>query len=202
MYDLSNQSRSDSYCEIQWENGDFAINSAGQVYDRNLLAQANTVKLSAIFKKYNIIIDSYNKTISCPLPNHSKDSTPSFKYYPDTNSFYCFGCKSGVSPIHFVSLMENCTQIEAAQKLINDFNTTIPTKKLSDINIKDSILTLSTIIRETYQKYECYPKKIKELDKICLAFDNIVSSYNEPIVEKSEIFQRVIDKIKERIDNI
>ena len=31
---------------------------------------------------------------SCPLPGHS-DSTPSFYVYPETRSWYCFGCAKG-----------------------------------------------------------------------------------------------------------
>lgn len=30
----------------------------------------------------------------CKCPLHDED-TPSFKYYPETNTFYCFGCNTG-----------------------------------------------------------------------------------------------------------
>jgi CHC2 zinc finger len=33
-------------------------------------------------------------TARCPLPNH-EDKVPSFVVYPETNSFFCFGCLRG-----------------------------------------------------------------------------------------------------------
>lgn len=38
-------------------------------------------------------VDFENKPVVC-CPLHDED-TPSFRYYPDTSSFYCFGCQKG-----------------------------------------------------------------------------------------------------------
>lgn len=38
-------------------------------------------------------VDFDNKPVVC-CPLHDED-TPSFRYYPDTHSFYCFGCQKG-----------------------------------------------------------------------------------------------------------
>ena len=42
-------------------------------------------------------VDFENKpTCKCPIHN---EQTPSMRYYPDSNSFYCFGCGAGGSVI-------------------------------------------------------------------------------------------------------
>ena len=50
----------------------------------------------------------------CPF--HS-EKTPSFVVYPDTKSFYCFGCGAGGSVITFVSKLENLTYHETIEHL-------------------------------------------------------------------------------------
>lgn len=50
----------------------------------------------------------------CPF--HS-EKTPSFVVYPDTKSFYCFGCGTGGSVITFVSKLENLTYRETIEML-------------------------------------------------------------------------------------
>ncbi len=50
----------------------------------------------------------------CPFHN---EKTPSFVVYPNTRSFYCFGCGAGGSVITFVSRMENLTYREALETL-------------------------------------------------------------------------------------
>ena len=44
-----------------------------------------------------------NLTGLCPF--HS-EKTPSFTVYPDTQSFYCFGCDAGGDAITFMKKME------------------------------------------------------------------------------------------------
>lgn len=48
----------------------------------------------------------------CPFHN---EKTPSFTVYPDTRSFYCFGCGAGGDVISFVRRIENLDYIEAVK---------------------------------------------------------------------------------------
>lgn len=50
----------------------------------------------------------------CPFHN---EKTPSFVVYPNTRSFYCFGCGAAGTAITFVSKMENLTYYEALEAL-------------------------------------------------------------------------------------
>lgn len=48
----------------------------------------------------------------CPFHN---EKTPSFTVYPESRSFYCFGCGAGGDVISFVRRMENLDYIEAVK---------------------------------------------------------------------------------------
>ncbi|MDL2215982.1 DNA primase [Ruminococcaceae bacterium OttesenSCG-928-N02] len=50
----------------------------------------------------------------CPFHN---EKTPSFTVYPDTNSFYCFGCGAAGDVIGFVRKMNNLDYVEAVKFL-------------------------------------------------------------------------------------
>ncbi len=48
----------------------------------------------------------------CPFHN---EKTPSFTVYPDTNSFYCFGCGAGGDVISFIRRIDNFDYVEAVK---------------------------------------------------------------------------------------
>ena len=50
----------------------------------------------------------------CPFHN---EKTPSFTVYPETQSFYCFGCGAGGDAIGFVKRIENLDYIDAIKTL-------------------------------------------------------------------------------------
>ena len=52
----------------------------------------------------------------CPFHN---ERTPSFVIYPDSNSFYCFGCNKGGNSINYVMLLNECGFVDAVKYLIN-----------------------------------------------------------------------------------
>jgi DNA primase len=62
---------------------------------------------------------------SCPF--HS-ETDASFTISPDKNIFYCFGCHSGGDVISFIAKIENLSQIEAVQFLVDKYNIEIPSE--------------------------------------------------------------------------
>lgn len=50
----------------------------------------------------------------CPFHN---EKTPSFTVYPETNSFYCFGCGAGGDAVRFLRNIENLDYIDAVKIL-------------------------------------------------------------------------------------
>ncbi len=59
----------------------------------------------------------------CPF--HS-EKTPSFTVYPESSSFYCFGCGAGGDVFTFTSLIENLDYIEAVKLLAERSGLTLP----------------------------------------------------------------------------
>ncbi len=59
----------------------------------------------------------------CPF--HS-EKTPSFTVYPDTQSFYCFGCGAGGDVITFVRQIENLDYVEAVKFLADKAGLPMP----------------------------------------------------------------------------
>lgn len=54
------------------------------------------------------------KTLTGLCPFHN-EKTPSFTVYPDTRSFYCFGCGAGGDVITFIRRIENLDYIDAVK---------------------------------------------------------------------------------------
>ncbi len=59
----------------------------------------------------------------CPF-HHEK--TASFTVSPHREIFYCFGCNAGGDVISFIAKAENCSQIEAAKQLAQQYNLDVP----------------------------------------------------------------------------
>lgn len=61
----------------------------------------------------------------CLCPFHS-EKTPSCTVYPDTNSFFCFGCGAGGDAITFIRKIENLEYIEAVKLLAERCGMSLP----------------------------------------------------------------------------
>lgn len=77
------------------------------------LRDANDI--TAAFGTY-VNLKKRGRTYVCNCPFHS-EKTPSCTIFPDTQSFYCFGCGAGGDVITFIMRMENLPYIEAVRLL-------------------------------------------------------------------------------------
>ena len=59
----------------------------------------------------------------CPFHG---EKTPSFTLYPETSSFYCFGCGAGGDVITFIKRIENLDYIDAVRFLADRAGMKLP----------------------------------------------------------------------------
>lgn len=65
----------------------------------------------------------------CPFHG---EKTPSFTVYPETSSFYCFGCGVGGDVFTFTGLIENLDYIESIKHLAEKSGVTLPDSGYDD----------------------------------------------------------------------
>ena len=65
----------------------------------------------------------------CPFHG---EKTPSFTVYPDTRSFYCFGCGAGGDVITFIKKIENLDYLDAVKFLADRAGMTMPQRETND----------------------------------------------------------------------
>ncbi len=76
----------------------------------------------------------------CPFHN---EKTPSFTVYPETSSYFCFGCGAGGDVIGFIRNIENLDYIEAVKFLADRAGIKMPEDNYSD--------TVSNLRRRVYE---------------------------------------------------
>ena len=70
-------------------------------------------------------------TYSCRCPFHS-ERTPSFHVYPDTQSYYCFGCGAGGDVVTFIRQIENLDYMESVRFLAQRAGMAMPEDRNDD----------------------------------------------------------------------
>lgn len=88
------------------------------------LRESNDI-VSAFSMYVNLKKRGRNHVCNCPF--HS-EKTPSCTIFPDTQSFYCFGCGAGGDVITFTMKMENLGYIEAVRLLAQRCGMELPTE--------------------------------------------------------------------------
>jgi len=175
-----------------------------------LIEKANTVPLAKIFSHYNIYCNSANHTIRCPFKSHSNghESTGSFNFYSQTNSFHCFGCKKGgpfAHAVHFVSFMEGVSKEVAAYKVIEIFGSTIagvPQNIIAPADFDerlDIMLDLSNAVRQFRQDNSNSENSSMYIESACKRFDQVYSNLDKENKVNNIALKRIVGQLKEYI---
>ena len=91
----------------------------------------------------------------CPFHN---EKTPSFTVYPESNSFYCFGCGAGGDVITFVRRMENLDYIEAVKAVAQMAGVSMPEDGYDDTLSKQRLRLLNANREAARFYHECLMK--------------------------------------------
>ncbi len=201
MRTLPNTSRSNSTSETPGDSGDIAEAFTGKDYYQELINRANTVPLVKLFKQYTVRLDSYNRKTTCPFKSHKggRETTPSFWYYPDTNTFYCFGCKKGTRPCDFVAEMNRSTKVQAAHKLLEMFESDVDEDNIYDresfSKMLEIMMDFSNTVREFYQTYPTEEARVY-VEVACKKYDALNLKHKF----ENEALSRTVEQLKEYIN--
>ena len=208
MRDLSNSTGSFGYGEISGEIGDATASptsTTGKDFFKDLIHRANTVPLIRVFKYYGIRLDAIHNKSVCPFKSHKggRENTPSFKYYEDTNSFYCFGCKIGGQQAHaceFVAAMDGISRAKAAFKIFGLFESDVDDsvdvfegQSLSEQ--LEIMMDFSNLVRE-FRKIYLDKKSQDFIEKRCAVYDEL----NAKRTMDNETLRSVVGHLKEQIN--
>lgn len=179
MCPISNTARSNCKNNFGYENTNSSSNSKNALIDK-----ANSSSLEEIFKSYKIQLDSYNKKTVCPFKLHKngRESSPSFVFYPESNSFYCFGCKSGTKPVDFVSLLLSISKKEAADIILSNNFSLLEREEEESFNDRLNLIIDFSLFIQSIMKIN--KEKAEELSN---AFDKIY--------DKHKLSNKAIEKI-------
>lgn len=160
MRPISNTTGSLGIGETSGEIGDFAAPfGVGKEFYKDLIRLANSVPIQRIFKHYSVRLDEHHLKITCPFKSHKggRENSASFYYYPHTNSYHCFGCKTGNHACDFVAEMDGCTRTKAAQKILMLFGTEADSDNVLDrqdfSERLEIMMDFSNTVREFRQSY-------------------------------------------------
>lgn len=187
MHQLSDKDGSFGYGDAPSQDGDFASSSTRDEL-KKIIGKADSIPLASIFKHLKIPLNHLQTKTTCPFKNHKngQETTASFNYYPNTNSFYCFGCKMGGEYAHgtqFLATLEGITKSEAAKKILSLFEGEVDVDlivyNLQNFSERLNTLTLfSNSVREFRLNNFNYPKALDFIENyICLSFDNLNIKY-------------------------
>ena len=152
--------------------------------------------LSKIFKIYNLNINKNNTKVACPFKTHKfgHEKTPSFIFYHESNTYWCFGCKQGNTTIDFVKNIEGINYYQAVEKISKFDNfSKVQVESKPDLPYEEYFnkqLEFADLLRS-----KLHSNKDKAFE-IMKSFDEIKNDYN---LDNGGII-RLIDKLILRKD--
>jgi hypothetical protein len=175
--------RSDSFSETPREDRDLTNAFTGKTEYQEIISKAESFPLDKVFKLYNVSVNTYNRKTICPFPFHKggRESSASFYFYPETNTFWCFGCKTGRTCVDFVSRIDKTSKLQAAVKIIQNFNSE------TDLNLS---------IQECQDSFQ---EKTDLLFNFSKRMRDIISEGTLPLSKVEEIYS-IFDKMNDKYE--
>lgn len=199
MCKLSDYSGSYGHSETSWEDGNSATFTKNP---KSLISRANTVSMYSIFKHYKLNINAHNNRIICPFKSHrgGNENTASFNFYPDTNSYHCFGCKVGYSACDFVAEMDRINKNKAAEKILSLFDDSL-IEESSSVDLSERLnimMDFSNFIRD-FREIHTSIADFKFIEGICSIYDQMYNKYNTKHRSiENEALLRISNTLKEK----
>lgn len=109
-----------------------------QDYITELLARSDAADIIGSFVQLKRRGRTY--TGLCPFHN---EKTPSFVVYPETQSFYCFGCGAGGDVITFVKKVQNLDYVEAVKWLAARAGLPMPEESDDTGRLRSRVLSIN-----------------------------------------------------------
>lgn len=201
MHLLRRNDGSDSSGEARSETGGFEDPASSKQFYKAVIAKANTVPIKNVFKLYNVRIDDYSRKIICPFPHHKngRESSASLMLYPQTNSFWCFGCKTGRNGTDLVANMENVSRVKAALKILDLFGSDanldeIPIEGIDYSERLEILADFANYARHFLSDYPGDPNALLFIEKITFIFDKMNAKYSLD----NAALKSLADKLKEK----
>jgi len=202
MHKLQDSTGFNGFGETSWETGDSSDASTRKLYFKELITKANSIRLIRLFKIYGIRIDEQNKKITCPFKSHAngRESTPSFIFYPQSNTYWCFGCKQGSTPTDFVANMDNLPTWKAAHKIINLYGSEatldIENEQESFSEKMRLYMDFSNYVYEFIQNNLRNEEALQFVEKVTSIFDRMNSKRDL----SNDALESLVFKLKDQID--
>lgn len=200
---LSNTARPSSNSQILMQDRDFTASFTGQEAYQEIIEKANSLALPKAFKYYGVHIDQYHRKCTCPFQKHKggRESSASFYYYPETNTFWCFGCKTGTTTVDFVANLENLTKVQAAFKALNLFADGTETSNLISKhkeNYQEKTELMFNFAEAVRKKISNNTHLLPQIEEICASFDKMNNKYELDV----DALKFLINKINLKLELI
>ena len=176
--------------------------ASGKQFFQNLKRRANSTPLTEIFKLYSIKISGNGKYLTCPFRSHKggKERTPSFAYYPDTNSFYCHGCMVGGPPTSFVEKIDNISISDAVYKIIDIFDSELESEVYASHQFDfakklELLMDFSDTVRD-FISSNSDPAATVYIEKITSVFDKLYSKHTLDNTALESLISKLKNQIK------
>lgn len=188
------------YGSAPGETGDFATPAERKDYYKKLITKANNVSLIHVFKHYGLNLNETNRKIVCPFLSHKngKENSASFNYFPNTNSFWCYGCGTGSHGCDIVSIIDNISRAKAAHNILKWFDEEIDDEIILKENYSERLeimMEFSSVVMN-FRQSTFTEEDFLFIEHACSVYD-LMHIKHETL--DNTALRRMVEKIKEKI---